>query len=119
MPGDRILQRPDEVELLSRVRSGHAGFSRVVQADGARDREAASAISRRSGRIAHEDNHMNQIDARTVAMLARAPSTSLHDATVLIQQFADMVASEHVTKAIGETYSRALAILDAAIEMPL
>jgi len=61
----------------------------------------------------------NPIDARTVAMLARAPSTNLHDATVLIQQFADMVASERVTKAIDEAYNRALAILDAAIEAPL
>ncbi len=61
----------------------------------------------------------NPIDARTVAMLARAPSTSLHDATVLIQQFADMVAAERVTKALGEAYDRASAVCAAAIEMPL
>ncbi len=61
----------------------------------------------------------NPIDVRTVAMIARSPSTNLHDATVLIQHFADMVASEHVTKAIGETYDRCLAVVDRAINEPL
>jgi hypothetical protein len=60
---------------------------------------------------------MNPMDARTVAMIARAVSED--EATALIEQYGCMVASEAVAKAMAEACDRCMSMIDAAIETPL
>jgi ABC-type Fe3+-hydroxamate transport system substrate-binding protein len=55
------------------------------------------------------------IDARTVALLARAPTTSLDEAEDVIQQYAKVVASEAAAKALEEAYARTMAVLNAPL----
>lgn len=57
-------------------------------------------------------------DARTIAALARASTTSLDEAADLIQSFANVAAHAASAKAIEEQHARTIAILDASIESP-
>jgi hypothetical protein len=55
------------------------------------------------------------IDARTVAILARAPTTTLDEAEDVIQQYAKVVAGEAVAKALQEAHARTMAVLNAPL----
>ena len=57
------------------------------------------------------------IDARTVAMIARAVSED--EATALIEQYGCYVASAAVVEATKKAYDRCLAITQQAINRPL
>jgi hypothetical protein len=55
------------------------------------------------------------IDARTVALLARAPTTTLDEAEDVIQQYAKVAAHVAVTKALEEAHIRTMAVLNAPL----
>lgn len=53
------------------------------------------------------------VNAHTIAMLARAPSTTFDEAVSLIQKFADTTASHAVIHAVEDQYSRTMRIIDS------
>jgi hypothetical protein len=54
-------------------------------------------------------------DARTVAIIVRAPAISLDEAEELIQQYAKVAAHIAVTKALEEAHTRTMAVLNAPL----
>ena len=54
-------------------------------------------------------------DLHTIALLARAPTTSLAEAEDLIRAYAAVIASDAVAAAIEEAHLRTLAILNAPL----
>lgn len=54
-------------------------------------------------------------EARTIALLARADTTSLNEAEELIQRYAAVEAGNAVMKALHEAHVRTMAVLDAPL----
>lgn len=59
------------------------------------------------------------MDAREIALLARASTTNLDEAADLIQAFADREANAAVVKALQDSHRSVMAVLGASLGSPL
>jgi hypothetical protein len=61
---------------------------------------------------------LTHADARTIAMLARAPSTSLDDAVEMIKLYAEREAHEAAAKAVHDSHRSVTDTLGVLFEPP-